>query len=153
MCMKRPGRTIYWTQSYLQKKNYINNEETAAQYIAAKRQVKRIVKQEKRNKELSIARICKHNPKSFYFYINERRIVRDNIGPLKTEEGVVITTVNDMANIMENYFSSMFTLEQLNNLPQLIIIMKVLSTSVLEKLQHSNIWRATMSTGATARFY
>ena len=36
----------------------INNEETVAEYIAARRQVKRIVKQEKRNKELSIARIC-----------------------------------------------------------------------------------------------
>ena len=39
---------------------------------------------EKRNKELSIARICKHNPKGFYSFINERRIiVRDNIGPQK----------------------------------------------------------------------
>ena len=61
----------------------INNDETIAEYTEAKRQVKRIVKQEKRNKELNIARICKHNLKSFYSYINERRIVRDNIGPLK----------------------------------------------------------------------
>ena len=40
-----------------------------------------------KNKELSIARICKHNPKSFCSYINERRIVKDNIGPLKTVDG------------------------------------------------------------------
>ena len=57
------------------------------QYIAARRQVKKNVKQEKNNKELSIPRICKHNPKSLYSYINERRIVRDNIGPLKTPDG------------------------------------------------------------------
>ena len=61
----------------------INSEETIAEYTEAKRQVKRIVKPEKYNKELSIARICKHNPKSLYSYINERRIVRDNIGPFK----------------------------------------------------------------------
>ena len=67
------------------------------------KQVKIIVKQENRNEELSIARICKHNPKSFYSYINERRIVRDNIGPLKSLEGIVITTDNDMANITNNY--------------------------------------------------
>ena len=65
-------------QRAYETKRRINNEETVAEYIEAKSQVKRIVKQEKRNKELSIARICKHNPKSFYSYINERRIVRDN---------------------------------------------------------------------------
>ena len=63
--------------------------------------------------------ICKHNSKSFYSYINERRIVRDNIGPLKTLEGIVITTDNDMDNIMNNYFCSVFTIEQFNNVPQL----------------------------------
>ena len=97
------------------KQKRTNNEETVAEYIEAKRQVKRIIKQEKRNKELNIARICKHNPKSFCSYINERRVVRDNIGPLKTLDGIVITTDNDMANTMNNYFSSVFTIEQLNN--------------------------------------
>ena len=43
----------------------------------------------------------------------------DNIGPLKTLEGIVITTDNDMVNIMNNYFSSVFTIEQLNNVPHL----------------------------------
>ena len=51
--------------------------------------------------------------------MNERIIVRDNIGPLKTLDGIVITTDNDMANTMNNYFSSVFTIEQLNNVPQL----------------------------------
>ena len=85
-------------------KGRINNEETVAEYTEAKRQVKRIVIQEKRNKELNIARIFKHNPKSFYSYITERKIVRDNIWPLKTLDGIVITTDNDMANTMNNYF-------------------------------------------------
>ena len=106
-------------QRAYETKRRINNEETFAEFIAARREVKQIVKQEKRNKELSIARICKHNPKSFYSYINERRIVRDNIGPLKTLDGIVITDNNDMANIMNNYFSSVFTIEQLNDVPQL----------------------------------
>ena len=42
----------------------INNEETIAQFVADRREVKRIVKQEKRNKELSIAGISKHIPKA-----------------------------------------------------------------------------------------
>ena len=112
----------------------------------AKRQVKRIVKQEKRNKELNIAGICKHSPKNFYFYINERRIVRVNIGPLKTLDGIVIITDNDMANTMNNYFRSVFTIEELNNVPQLgHYEANILDTfnfrieEVQEKLQHLNI--------------
>ena len=50
--------------------------------------------------ELGVVRICKQNSRSFYSYINERRIVRDIIGPLKTLDVIVITTDNDMAIII-----------------------------------------------------
>ena len=42
----------------------INSEETIAEYIAAKRQVKRIVKQEKRNKGLSMQEFVTTIPKA-----------------------------------------------------------------------------------------
>ena len=54
-------------------KRMINNEETVAEYTKAKRQVKRIVKQEKRNGELNIARICKHNPNYSSFVLYQRK--------------------------------------------------------------------------------
>ena len=99
---------------------------------------------------LAIARICKHNPKSFYSYINERRIVWDNKGPLKTLEGIVITTDYDMANIMNNYYSSVLTIEQLNNVPQLrqfegniLDTFNFSTEEVQEKLQHLNIYKST----------
>ena len=133
-------------QRAYETKRRINNEETIAEFIAARREVKRIVKQEKRNIELSIAIICKHNPKSFYSYINERRIVRENKGPLKALDGIVITNDNDMANTMNNYFSSVFTIEQLTNVPQLgqyegniLDTFNFSSEEVQEKLQHLNI--------------
>ena len=52
-------------------------------------------------------------------YINERRIVRDKVWPPKTPDGIVVTTNNVMANTLNDYFSSVFTHEQLNNIPQL----------------------------------
>ena len=71
----------------------------------------------KRNKEINVARLCKTNPKCFFYsYINERRIIRDNVGPLKTPTGQIVTTDNAMANTLNTYFSSVFTLEQLNNI-------------------------------------
>ena len=65
------------------------------------------------------ATICKSNRKSFYSYINEIRIVIDKIWPLKTPDGIVVTTGNDMAKTQNDYVSSVFTHEQLNNIPQL----------------------------------
>ena len=61
-----------------------NTDETSAEYFTAGRLAKRAVKQVKRNKEINIARLCKTNPKGFYSYINKRRMVRDNVGQLKT---------------------------------------------------------------------
>ena len=52
-------------QRAYETKRWINNECTITEFIAARREVKRIVKQEKRNKKLRMARICKHNSKSF----------------------------------------------------------------------------------------
>ena len=87
---------------------------------------------------------------SFFSYINERRIVRDNIGPLKTLDGIVITTDTDMANTMNNYFSSVFTIEQPNNVPQIghyegnILDTFDFSTEeVQEKLHHLNVYKST----------
>ena len=127
-----------------------STEVTTAEYIEARRQVERIEKQEKRNNDLSIARICKHNPKRFYSYINQRRIVRDNMEPLKTLEGIVITTDNDMANTISNYFCSVFTIEQLNNVPQLgqyegniVDTFNFSTEEVQEMLQHLNIYKST----------
>ena len=64
-----------------------NTDEISAGYFTARRLVKRAVKQAKHNKEINVARLCKTNPKGFYSYINERIIVRYNVGPLKTPTG------------------------------------------------------------------
>ena len=66
-----------------------------------------------------LQRSAKATSKRFNSYINERRIVRDKVGPLKTPDGIVVTTDNDMANALNDYFSSVFKHEQLNNIPQL----------------------------------
>ena len=90
------------------------------------------------------------NLKGFYSYINERRIVGDNIGPLKTHTGQIVTTDNDMANTLNTYFSSVFTHEQLNNIPQLPrYVGNTLDTfnfrleDTQEKLNHLNVNKST----------
>ena len=97
-------------QRAYEAKRTINNKETIPEFIAARREVKIIIKREKRNKELSIRIIL--------VLYHERRIARDNIAPLKTLDGIVIITDNDMANTMNNYFSSVFTTQQLTIMSQ-----------------------------------
>ena len=60
-----------------------------------------------------------------------------------------MTTDNDIANIMKNYFSSVFTIEQLNNVPQLgqyegniLDTFNFSTEEVPEKLQHLNKYKA-----------
>ena len=84
-----------------------------------------------------------------YSYINERKIVRDNIWPLKTLDGTLITTDNDMANTMNNYFSSVFTIEHQNNVQQLgqcegyiLDTFNFSTEEEQEKLQHLNIYKS-----------
>ena len=126
-----------------------NIDETSAENFTARRLVERAVKQAKRSKEINVARLCKTDPKGFYSYINERRIVRDNVGPLKTPTGQIVTTDNDMANTLNTYFSSVFTHEQLNNIPQLPrYVGNTLDTfiftleDVQEKLNHLNLHKS-----------
>ena len=61
-----------------------------------------------------------------------------------------LTTDNDMASTMNNYFSSVFTIEQLNNVPQLghyeghiLDTFNFSIEEVQEKLQHLNIYKST----------
>ena len=61
-------------RAYDERKNN-NTDKTSAEYLTARRLVKRAVKQAERNKEINVARLYKTNHKGFYSYINERRIV------------------------------------------------------------------------------
>ena len=63
---------------------------------------------------------------------------------------IVITNDNDMAITMNNYFSSVLTIEQLNNVPQLgqyegniLDTFNFSIEEVQEKLQHLNIYKST----------
>ena len=65
-------------------------------------------------------------------------------------DGIIITTDNDMANTINNYFSSVFPIEQLNNVPQLgqyegIILdtFNFRTDEVQKQLLHLNINKST----------
>ncbi len=94
-------------KTYKESKDY-------ADYLKYKR-IERDAKKEiaiaKKDYEKSIARDVKKNPKKFYSYVRSKTRTRDKVGPLKGNEGDIKDEDQDMCNILNNYFCSVFTRE------------------------------------------
>ncbi|KAF2347540.1 hypothetical protein FHG87_021706, partial [Trinorchestia longiramus] len=94
--------------SYRRLKRY-QTEPHRQEHIHACRAVKRTIKSTKRNKEITVAAQAKTNPKSFYKYVNDRRLKRDTIGSPIDSEGSTQTNNKSKAKILNTYFTSVFT--------------------------------------------
>ena len=104
---------------YARKRN--NTDEPSAEYFTARWRVKKSREASQTQQGNQCCKIMQNEPQGFYSYINEMRIIRGNVGLLKTPTGQIVTTNIDMASTLNTYFSSVFTHEQLNNISQLPI--------------------------------
>ncbi|GAB0186323.1 mitochondrial enolase superfamily member 1 [Grus japonensis] len=59
--------------------------------------------------EISLARDVKGNKKSFYRYVSDKRRTRENVGPLRNETGDLITQDMEKAEVLNDFFASVFT--------------------------------------------
>ncbi|GAB0182274.1 mitochondrial enolase superfamily member 1 [Grus japonensis] len=59
--------------------------------------------------EISLARDVKDNKKSFYRCISEKRRTRENVGPLRNETGDLVTQDMEKAEVLNDFFASVFT--------------------------------------------
>ncbi|CAJ0929619.1 unnamed protein product [Ranitomeya imitator] len=58
-----------------------------------------------------IAKESNTNPKLFFNYINSKRIKTENVGPLKNSEERMVVDDEEKANILNTFFSTVFTVE------------------------------------------
>jgi len=54
----------------------------------------------------------KNDSKTFYRYVMSKSRTKDIIGPLKDDRGNIVTDDGQMADILNNFFSSVFTKEK-----------------------------------------
>ena len=94
-----------------------NTSETHNHYILKRRAVKSCIKKAKRKYETKLSRACRENPKSFYEYVNNRKTIKNEIGPLVDNNGIIAQNTKSNAEILNNFFSSVFTNENLNEIP------------------------------------
>ena len=72
----------------------------------------------KREFEKKLAENSKENSKSFYAYVRSKQRTKDTVGPLKDQNGNVITNDIDQANLLNEYFGSVYTIEDLSRIPE-----------------------------------
>ena len=100
---------------------YQKSGKDANLYEEYKYKLRQSVSENRRAKEtfeLRLAENIKHDPKSFYSYISSKARSDNKVGPLKNADGEVVTGNKETADFLNRYFSSVFTKENLHNMPE-----------------------------------
>ena len=103
----------------------------------------RRVKNAKRNMEKKLAHAKGgNNTRNFANYIKSKTKARTGIGPLKTSDGKLITEDQEMATELNNFFTSVFSREDLLNMPAvtretqaLIPDMQITTSQIINKIR------------------
>ena len=72
----------------------------------------------KREYERNIAKNSKDNPKQFWKFVQDKTKLVSGISPLIDSEGKTVVTDSEKANVLNSFFSSVFTKENLDNIPE-----------------------------------
>ena len=89
-------------------------------YMKAARAAHEAVRAAKKKFESKLASNIKNDTKSFYAYVNSRSKARAKVGPLVAGSGQIISDSIDMAEQLNNYFTSVFTREDSTDMPTVI---------------------------------
>ena len=96
------------------------------------RKVDRMVKKGKLEHEDRVAAASKINKKIFFAHVNSRKPIKSAIGPLKDAQGNIISSDEGMAELLNEYFVSVYTKEDLKELPSVPIFYQ--GTNPLRKI-------------------
>ena len=70
---------------------------------------KKLILDYERSRELSV--INKSNLGSFYRFVNKKLTCKSGVGPLRLDSNTIITNDEEKANLLNSYFSSVFTVD------------------------------------------
>ncbi len=106
-------KKLGWWKKYCGSKQY----QAYLKYKSALNRATNVVKKARRKLECKLAKNVKSNPKGFFKYARSKTRTKDKVGPLTYENGETITNDSKTADVLNEYFSSVFTPEILENLP------------------------------------
>jgi hypothetical protein len=88
--------------------------------------------------EKKLADNIKNDNKSFYAYVNSKRKTVHKTGPLQDNQGKLVDDDKEIANLLNEYFSSVFVEEDVNNIPDPSILYQGNGNDHLDKIQISS---------------
>ena len=112
-----------------------------------------------------LASNVKADPKSFYAYVRSKSKTKTSVGPLKNDDGVLISDDLQMSEMLNSYFGSVFTNENLNDkLPEVEQVFKgdlssnltdiiITPEVVIEKLKKLKSYKAPGTGGLVSDFF
>ena len=86
-------------------------------YAKYRNQVKWESRKSKINNEKRVAKECKNNPKLFYQYANTKLKPKENISSLMKDDGSLTQDDSEKTEVLNKFFSSVFTEEDKSNVP------------------------------------
>ena len=86
-------------------------------YLEVQKAVAKVIRAAKRKFERKLAKNFKKNPRQFYSHLNTHTKSRSQVGPLQNEQGTQVSDSQGLCNILNTFFSSVFTNEDTTNIP------------------------------------
>jgi hypothetical protein len=91
-----------------------NNQINLDRFNKAKRQIKVIIRRERKNQELKLSQESKINAKKFFSYVGTRKPIKATITEIKNKYGQLVASDEEKATVLNDYFSSVFSSEKNN---------------------------------------
>merc|ERR1711860_460210 len=86
-------------------------------YNIARNRVSFKIKLMKKSKENSIAKNIKKDPKKIYQYVASKTVKKEGIYDLINKDGKLTSDDKEKCDILNSFFSSVFTIEDTSNIP------------------------------------
>ncbi|GCB63140.1 hypothetical protein scyTo_0000118 [Scyliorhinus torazame] len=86
-------------------------------FMGQQKATKEAIQKSKIDYESKLAQSIKTDSNRFYKYMKQKRVAKVNIGPLEDEKGDLKMGDEEMAEELNRFFGSVFTVEDTNNMP------------------------------------
>ena len=134
--MNKPPKPMWWNRKIKKlRKNRLKwwnrfkengSDRNEAKYKYYQKEVNKEIRRAKRNLEKRLGENIKTDRKGFFKYARSKMKVKESVGPIEDQQGRLIKDEKEMANIFSEFFKSVFTKENINEVP------------VPEKMFHGN---------------
>lgn len=113
-CVKKVKKKYHAWKRFTFSHSYAAYQE----YCRLRNDATKAVRFAKRKYHKGIADSVKNSPKSFWSHVKEQTKSKSSIGDLKDKDGIIKTEDKDKAEILNDFFASVFTVEGDSELPQ-----------------------------------